>query len=270
MKKRKLSLLFAIISSAFLIGGCEKQDKTNTQDVSFDLLFSSTEQNEIDTIQQDTAAPSTELPPESTQEKPSETEQIAASTLEQTPTSNPDKATTKSVPASQPESQIPASDSKTDKPEGGNPPEDLSSAALTTITKTFEPAENWTSDISFQMPEDWSYTAYEPSEPDWGFTIQVQKREDAFINIFGQYGTLTFQSSSVESPKDFTTASGLTGKLYPDTYTENDITYINYQIVFDLASYGVSTNMPESVYNENKELIQQLLQSIVIKDSISE
>ncbi|MCI9400164.1 MAG: hypothetical protein HFJ07_10180 [Lachnospiraceae bacterium] len=120
------------------------------------------------------------------------------------------------------------------------------------------------------MPEDWSYTAYEPSEPDWGFTIQVQKREDAFINIFGQYGTLTFQSSSAESPKDFTTASGLTGKLYPDTYTENDITYINYQIVFDLASYGVSTNMPESVYNENKELIQQLLQSIVIKDSISE
>ena len=77
MKKRKLSLLFAIISSAFLIGGCEKQDKTNTQDVSFDLLSSSTEQNEIDTIQQDTAAPSTELFSESTQEKPSETEQIA-------------------------------------------------------------------------------------------------------------------------------------------------------------------------------------------------
>ena len=46
--------------------------------------------------------------------------------------------------------------------------------------------------------------------------------------------------------------------------------YINYQIVFDLASYGVSANMPESVYHENKELIQQLLQSIVIKDSISE
>lgn len=114
MKKRKLSLLFAIISSAFLIGGCEKQGKTNTQDVSFDLLSSSTEQNEIDTIQQDTAAPSTELFSESTQEKPSETEQIAASTLEQTPTSNPDKATTKSVPASQPESQIPASDSKTE------------------------------------------------------------------------------------------------------------------------------------------------------------
>ena len=101
MKKRKLSLLFAIISSALLIGACEKQGKTNTQDVSFDLLFSSTEQNEIDTIQQNTAAPSTELPPESTQEKPSETEQIAASTLEQTPTSNPPP------------------DPKTDKPEGG-------------------------------------------------------------------------------------------------------------------------------------------------------
>lgn len=144
--------------------------------------------------------------------------------------------------------------------------ENTASATLINITKIFKPDENRTSEISFQMPDNWGYTSYGPSEPDWGFTVQVQNREDAFINIFGQYGT--FNPASVEEPKDFTTASGLTGKLYPDTYTSDDgVSYINYQIVFDMEFYGVSVNMPKSVYDENEEAIQQLFLSISIKDT---
>jgi len=139
------------------------------------------------------------------------------------------------------------------------------------ITHVFKPYEQAV-EISLQMPEDWSYTLWDVKEesPDWGYSVKVQGREDAIFSIFGQHGTLTADSYS-NGPKSFQTSQGLTGQYSWDEYTLDDGNpAIQGGIVFDteLAGfYGVSFNMPKSIYSENKDIIDKVFQSIVIKEA---
>ena len=139
------------------------------------------------------------------------------------------------------------------------------------ITHVFKPYEQAV-EISLQMPEDWDYTLWDVEEesPDWGYSVKVQGREDAIFSIFGQHGTLTDADSS-NGPKSFQTSQGLTGQYFWDEYTLDDGNpAIQGTIIFDtelLAGfYGVSFNMPKSIYSENKDIIDKVFQSIVIKE----
>ena len=126
------------------------------------------------------------------------------------------------------------------------------------ITHVFKPYEQAV-EISLQMPEDWNYTLWDVEEesPDWGYSVKVQGREDAILSIFGQHGTLTDADSSNGS-KSFQTSQGMTGQYFWDEYTLDDGNpAIQGTIIFDtelLAGfYGVSFNMPKSIYSENKD-----------------
>lgn len=139
------------------------------------------------------------------------------------------------------------------------------------ITHVFKPYEQAV-EISLQMPEDWDYTLWDVEEesPDWGYSVKVQGREDAIFSIFGQHGTLTDADSS-NGPKSFQTSQGMTGQYYWDEYTLDDGNpAIQGTIIFDtelLAGfYGVSFNMSKSIYSENKDIIDKVFQSIVIKE----
>ena len=139
------------------------------------------------------------------------------------------------------------------------------------IAHVFKPYEQAV-EISLQMPEDWNYTLWDVEEesPDWGYSVKVQGREDAIFSIFGQHGTLTDDSSN--GPKSFQTSQGLTGQYSWDEYTLDDGNpAIQGTIIFDtelLAGfYGVSFNMPKSIYSENKDIIDKVFQSISIKEA---
>ena len=140
------------------------------------------------------------------------------------------------------------------------------------ITHVFKPYEQAV-EISLQMPEDWNYTLWDVEEesPDWGYSVKVQGREDAIFSIFGQHGTLTDADSS-NGPKSFQTSQGMTGQYFWDEYTHDDGNpAIQGTIIFDtelLAGfYGVSFNMSKSIYSENKDIIDKVFQSIVIKEA---
>ena len=139
------------------------------------------------------------------------------------------------------------------------------------IAHVFKPYEQAV-EISLQMPEDWNYILWDVEEesPDWGYSVKVQGREDAIFSIFGQHGTLTDDSSN--GPKSFQTSQGLTGQYSWDEYTLDDGNpAIQGTIIFDtelLAGfYGVSFNMPKSIYSENKDIIDKVFQSISIKEA---
>ena len=138
------------------------------------------------------------------------------------------------------------------------------------IAHVFKPYEQAV-EISLQMPEDWNYTLWDVEEesPDWGYSVKVQGREDAIFSIFGQHGTLTDDSSN--GPKSFRTSQGMTGQYSWDEYTLDDGNpAIQGTIIFDteLAGfYGVSFNMPKSIYSENKDIIDKVFQSIVIREA---
>jgi hypothetical protein len=64
----------------------------------------------------------------------------------------------------------------------------------------------------------------------------------------------------------------MTGQYFWDEYTLDDGNpAIQGTIIFDtelLAGfYGVSFNMPKSIYSENKDIIDKVFQSIVIKEA---
>ena len=139
------------------------------------------------------------------------------------------------------------------------------------ITHIFKPYEQ-AIEISLQIPEDWKYTIWdaENESPDWGYSINMYEGENVNFNIFGQFGTLTAADYSNE-PKSFQTSQELTGQYFWDEYMLDDGNpAIQAIAVFDteLAGfYGVSLNMPKSIYSENKDIIDEIFQSIVIREA---
>lgn len=139
------------------------------------------------------------------------------------------------------------------------------------ITHVFKPYEQAV-EISLQIPEDWKYTIWDVEEEavDWGYSVNAGGREDSVIRILGQFGTLTADGYS-NGPESFQISQGLTGQYSWDEYILDDGNpAIQGMIVLDteLAGfYGVSFNMPKSVYSENKNIIDNVFQSIVIKEA---
>ncbi|MDE6984300.1 MAG: hypothetical protein K2O99_07150 [Lachnospiraceae bacterium] len=139
------------------------------------------------------------------------------------------------------------------------------------IAHVFNPYEQ-AIEISFQIPEDWEYTIEDIIEeyPDWGYSVKAFGREDTHFYIVGQFGTMTVADYS-NGPNSFQTSQGLTGQYSWDEYMLDDGSpAVQGQLVFDtelVGFYGVSFNLPKSVYSENKDIIDKVFQSIVIRQA---
>lgn len=153
--------------------------------------------------------------------------------------------------------------------------EEIMSAEQTTVVdveQSFHPGEE-TVDIRFKMPKSWGYSFWDVSEeiPDWGFSIDIQKRDDANIQIWGQYGNLNVGGLYANGPEDVETVKGMKGRFYWEKGTTDDGTSVIQGTVvfetdyFERDFYGVSFIMPESVYQEESNSIFELIRSIEIR-----
>ena len=243
MKKRRKSILLLAIMEAFLISGCgAKEEVQDTPSETFvkEILSSAEEQTTAANETQSITSDEIQLETSVQSEEPAKTE----SASEPEPSSVQETQTT----------QMPS----------------VKEIKYMDIAHVFKPYEQAV-EISLQMPEDWNYILWDVEEesPDWGYSVKVQGREDAIFSIFGQHGTLTDDSSN--GPKSFRTSQGMTGQYSWDEYTLDDGNpAIQGTIIFDteLAGfYGVRFNMPESIYRENRDIIDKVFQSIVIKEA---
>lgn len=244
MKKRRKSILLLATMGVFLISGCgAKKEVQETPSETFvnEVLSSVEEQTTV----------------------MNETQSIISDEVQfETLVQSEESAKTES--ASEPE---PSREQET-KTTQMTPAKEVKYMDIVHIFKPYEQAE----EISLQIPEDWKYTIWDVEEesPQWGYSIQVLGRDDATFHIFGQFGTLTANDYS-NGPKSVQTSQGLTGQYFWDEYMLDDKNpAIQGMIVFDteLAGfYGVSFNMPKNVYNENKDIIDKVFQSIVIKEA---
>lgn len=257
MKKRRKSILLLATMGVFLINGCGAKEEVQEipRETFVNEILSSVEEqttaaNETQPITSDELQPETFVQ----SKEPAKTE----SASEPEPVSRQETQTTQMTPPkqeTQTTTQIPSA-------------KEVKYMDIAHIFKPYEQAV----EISLQMPEDWNYTLWDVEEesPDWGYSVKVQGREDAIFSIFGQHGTLTADDSN--GPKSFQTSQGMTGQYFWDEYTLDDGNpAIQGTIIFDtelLAGfYGVSFNMPKSIYSENKDIIDKVFQSIVIKEA---
>lgn len=256
MKKRRKSILLLAAMGVFIMIGCSAKEEvqeipseTFVNEVLPSVEEQTTATNETQSITPDEIQPETQVP----NEEPAKAE----SASETKPSDGQKSQTTQMDPPKQ-ESQT------TQMP----PAKEVKYVNIAHIFKPYEQAE----EISLQMPEDWKYTIWDVEEesPDWGYSVQANGTDDATFRIFGQFGTLTADGYS-NGPKSFQTSQGLTGQYSWDEYMLDDKNpAIQGMIVFDteLAGfYGVSFNMPKSVYSENKDIIDEVFQSIVIKEA---
>lgn len=244
MNKRKKYILLLAAMGVFLIGGCAAKEEAQEMPggIFINEVLSSeekqaTEANETQSITSD---------------------EVQAETLFQ----SEESAKAKNAPVPEPGSN------QETEPKQTSPAKEVNYMSITHVFKPYEQAV----EISLQIPEDWKYTIWDVEEEstDWGYSVNADGREDADFHIWGQFGTLTADGYSNE-PKSFQTSQGLTGLYSWDEYMLDDGSpAIQGMIVFDteLAGfYGASFNMPKSVYSENKDIIDKMFQSIVIKEA---
>lgn len=243
MKRRMMCVLVLAIGSMLLIGGCGKQEKageTETAVMMADEVSSgSAKQQETETETKNETAIETESEP----------------TVEDIKETQPEKTTDTQTVA----------ESKSEVPETAEQSADNAEQSVIDVGQSFHPGE--TVEIHFQMPESWSYDSWdsEAESPDWGFSVYVQKREDARIQIFGQHGTLNAAGLYANGPESFETSKGMAGELFWGEGTLDDgAIMIDGMLVFEKESYGVNFSMPKKVYEEEQDRIFQLWKSIEI------
>ncbi len=244
MTESKKFILLFMTMGIFLISGCGAKEK-----VQFETLIQSEESTKTESV--------SELEPSNKQE-------LAKVQSTSEPEPGNEQETTKAESVSEPKS--------------GNEQESESKQTTSDkevkymdISHIFKPYEQAV-EISMRMPENWKYTIWdvENESPDWGYSINVSEMDDANFHIFGQFGTLTAANYS-NGPESFQTSQGLSGQYFWDEYMLDDGNpAIQGMAVFDTeltGFYGASFNMPKSIYSENKDIIDEIFQSIVIKEA---
>lgn len=126
--------------------------------------------------------------------------------------------------------------------------------------------------IQALLPEGWESIPEDVEEgsPDWGIRILAEGKEEALIAIRGQYGTLNVSGLYPGPPETFLTNQGREAQYYKQEYaSDQGEVFIDRYLVFgqlDSGFYGVSIQMPRSVFDRNEEAIQTLLKSIRITE----
>ena len=126
--------------------------------------------------------------------------------------------------------------------------------------------------IQALLPEGWESIPEDVDEgsPDWGIRILAEGKEEALIAIRGQYGTLDVSGLYPGPPETFLTDQGREAQYYKQEYaSDQGEVFTDRYLVFgqlDSGFYGVSIQMPRSVFDRNEEAIQTLLKSIRITE----
>ena len=126
--------------------------------------------------------------------------------------------------------------------------------------------------IQALLPEGWESIPEDVEEgsPDWGIRILAEGKEEALIAIRGQYGTLDVSGLYPGPPETFLTDQGREAQYYKQEYaSDQGEVFTDRYLVFgqlDSGFYGVSIQMPRSVFDCNEEAIQTLLKSIRITE----
>ena len=126
--------------------------------------------------------------------------------------------------------------------------------------------------IQALLPEGWESIPEDVEEgsPDWGIRILAEGKEEALIAIRGQYGTLDVSGLYPGPPETFLTDQGREAQYYKQEYaSDQGEVFTDRYLVFgqlDSGFYGVSIQMPRSVFDRNEEAIQTLLKSIRITE----
>ena len=126
--------------------------------------------------------------------------------------------------------------------------------------------------IQALLPEGWESVTEDVEEgsPDWGIRILAEGKEEALIAIRGQYGTLDVSGLYPGPPETFLTDQGREAQYYKQEYaSDQGEVFTDRYLVFgqlDSGFYGVSIQMPRSVFDRNEEAIQTLLKSIRITE----
>lgn len=278
MRRKNISILLYAIACTLLISGCKKQDTEDTPATVLDLSVSSEAPVDVDILSETLTTPvseqtaTTEVTPQDTTSAVQKSDNTTSAAQKTDNTSSANQKTDNYTQTAQKKDDTAPTTQKsghstpaTQKTDNATP------SATVNVTKAFHPNDGWTSNISFQMPGNWSYTIYE-GEPDWGVVIQVNNQENASVDIYGQYGTLNVGDSYTDAPTDFETSSGMKGKFYQEKRTgEDGSSYVEGDILFDTDySYDVRFYMPESVYNEYKDTLRAIFLSIQIEDVFAE
>lgn len=286
MRRKNISIFLFALAGTLLISGCEKQDTEDTPATVLDMSVSSEAPVDVDILSETVEGASaetfmtpvseqtatTEVTPQDTTSAVPESDNTAPAAQKTDNTSSANQKTDNSTQTAQKKDDTAPTTQKsghstpaTQKTDNATP------SATVNVTKAFHPNDGWTSNISFQMPGNWSYTIYE-GEPDWGFVIQVNNQENASVDIYGQYGTLNVGDSYTDAPTDFETSSGMKGKFYQEKRTSEDgSSYVEGDILFDTDySYDIRFSMPESVYNEYQDTLRAIFLSIKIENVFAE
>lgn len=126
--------------------------------------------------------------------------------------------------------------------------------------------------IQALLPEGWESVTEDVEEgsPGWGIRILAEGKEEALIAIRGQYGTLDVSGLYPGPPETFLTDQGREAQYYKQEYaSDQGEVFTDRYLVFgqlDSGFYGVSIQMPRSVFDRNEEAIQTLLKSIRITE----
>lgn len=295
MNIKKLLLLFTLIGTALLLGGCEKQKTGMEPETVMDSLVSPEELSETGAVTESaTAIPGQDSAADSVTAIPGQdsTSNSAAATIpgqnstaipEQDSTSNLTSTATPeqdSAPAPKPQnsaSETPKTTktaSEAPKNENASPTAPKTDSAtpdkFITVSKDFTISDTWISTISFQMPENWNYRADEDPS-DWGFWINIPDHEDFTLYIHALPGTFNVEGFYTTTPTDFVTDSGMKGKLYMEKSAGSDgLSHIEGNIVFGQPSSGINLSADEGTYNQYKDTLQKIFLSITIKDTYTE
>lgn len=126
------------------------------------------------------------------------------------------------------------------------------------------------------IPEEWDYSVWDTAEemPDWGIRIRVEGEDNAIIRISGQHGTLNVSGFYPEPPETLVTDQGTEAQYYKTEYKTNEgENFVDQHVVFGQMNsgfYGISVQMPKSMFEKNAESIQELLRSVEITESRKE
>ena len=249
MKTKKLFRVLIIVGCIFMAGGCAKKDRESK---SINMAKIVEEQANVEMGAENAANIETE----------SESETTIVNTDMETATGT-EVETTKS--------QVKDKEGNTE--ETTEPDQEKDSLSEVSrmggnIKQEFRIKGGRVSTISCQIPEDWSYTTWqdEGENARWGISVKVQNREDATISIFEQFGTVTEWTYYINEPETFQTSQGVAARLYQETMIgEGDVAYVSGAIMFeDSNEKGVVFLMPQTIYNENKDVIRGVFQNIEI------
>lgn len=123
--------------------------------------------------------------------------------------------------------------------------------------------------ISVQIPAEWTcktvenYVGDEKTEgsPDCGVEIYTEDSVTPDIYIFRQVGKIAEPTEDIRSSTAFANVNGLKGTRYK----LQDEGRVSELIIMDNAFYGISITVDSRVYEQNKQKIESVLESVVIQ-----